>query len=73
MGTERKKQQAEVQIIPKLLYNKREAAFALGISVRSIEYMMANKSLSYRRYGRSVLIPAADIRRVSKLEQLMER
>ena len=62
----------EPQRIEKLLYNKREAAFALGISTRSIERMLANKQLRLRKCGRVILIPAADIRAISKLEQIME-
>lgn len=58
--------------VEKLLYDKRSAAFALSVSVRTIENMLANKQLSYRRCGRKVLIPASDIRRISKCEQLQE-
>lgn len=58
--------------ITKLLYNKKEAAYALGISVRSIESLLASKQLSTRKYGNKVLIPAADIRRLARLEQLRD-
>ena len=37
--------------VKKLLYTKREAAFALGISVRSIDYLIATKQLEARRIG----------------------
>ena len=56
----------------KLLYDVKSAAFALSLSTRTIKHMIATKRLSYRRYGRKNLIPAADIRRVAKLEQLQE-
>lgn len=58
--------------VEKLLYDKRSAAFALSVSVRTIENMLASKQLSYRRCGRKVLIPASDVRRVAKCEQLQE-
>lgn len=54
--------------VEKLLYDKKSAAHALSVSVRTIEYMLAEKKLSYHRRGRRVLIPAADIRRVARLE-----
>lgn len=58
--------------VEKLLYDKRSAAFALSVSVRTIENMLANKQLSYRRCGSKVLIPASDVRRIAKCEQLQE-
>ncbi len=50
----------------KLLYGKAEAAFALSLSVRSIEAMIADQRLTTRRFGRRVLIPAVDVRRVAE-------
>jgi hypothetical protein len=50
----------------KLLYSRQEAAYALGISVRSIDYMIANKLLLVRRLGGRVLIPAPEVRRASR-------
>jgi excisionase family DNA binding protein len=42
---------------PKLLYSREEAAELLSVSVRTIDYMIANKQLPTRRYGRRRLIP----------------
>jgi excisionase family DNA binding protein len=39
-----------------LLLTKREAASALGISIRSVEYMLANRQLEGRRLGRRRLV-----------------
>ena len=50
----------------KLLYGKAEAAFALSLSVRSIEAMIADQRLTTRRFGRRVLIPAGDVKRVAE-------
>lgn len=62
----------QIHAVEKLLYDKKSAAFALSVSVRTIDNMLADKRLSYRRCGRKVLIPASDIRRISKCEQLQE-
>jgi len=55
---------SKLQNIPKLLYRRQEAAAALGLSVRSIDNMIADRRLTTRRFGRCVLIPAADVQRV---------
>lgn len=49
----------------KLMYRRHEAAYALGLSVRSIDAMIADKRLTTRRFGRCILIPAQDMRRVA--------
>jgi hypothetical protein len=49
--------------VQKLLYDRRSAAFALSISVRSLDYFIANKKLSTRRIGKKVMVPAAELRR----------
>lgn len=41
----------------RLLYPRKDAAFALGISVRSLDYLIADKKLETRRLGKKVLIP----------------
>ncbi len=53
------------QKVDKLLYRRQEAAYALGLSVRSIDAMLADKRLTGRRFGRCVVIPAADVQRVA--------
>ena len=52
-------------LIAKLLYRRNEAAFALGLSVRSIDAMISDQRLTTRRFGRCVVIPAADVERVA--------
>ena len=63
---------AEFSGVVKLNYNKREAAYALGVGVRTVERMLAKKLLHFSQNGRRILIPTAEIRRVSKLSQMME-
>ena len=50
--------------VEKLMYRRQEAAFAMGLSVRAIDAMIADQRLTTRRFGRCVLIPASDVRRV---------
>jgi excisionase family DNA binding protein len=45
----------------KLLVSKREAAEALGCSVRTIENLIARKALVSRRVGRRRMIPCASL------------
>ena len=45
--------------VPKLLYSRKEAAYALGISIRSIDYIIGSKRLPHRRLGKKVLVPHA--------------
>lgn len=40
----------------KFLYARKEAAHALGISVRSLDYLIAGKQLDTRRIGKKVLV-----------------
>ncbi len=44
--------------VERLAYTKAEAALALGISVRTIDNLIAAKELTGRRIGRRILIPA---------------
>jgi excisionase family DNA binding protein len=47
----------------RLLHPKKEAAYLLGISVRALDYLIADKKLSTRRIGKRVLIPATELHR----------
>jgi excisionase family DNA binding protein len=40
----------------KLMYSKSEAAELLSLSVRTVEYLIANKELTARRIGKRVLV-----------------
>jgi excisionase family DNA binding protein len=41
----------------KILYGKREAAYLLSISVRKLDYLIAQKQMVVRKIGTKVLIP----------------
>ena len=48
-------------MIEKFLYSRKEAAYALGISVRSLDYLIAGKQLDMRRIGKKVLVTHASL------------
>jgi excisionase family DNA binding protein len=50
----------------KLLYSKADAAYALSLSKRSIDYLISGKKLEARRIGNRVLIPAESVRRFAR-------
>ena len=46
----------------RLLYDRKEAARQLSISVRSLDYLIAGKLLETRRIGKKVLVTRASLR-----------
>jgi hypothetical protein len=46
---------------PRLLYDRKEAARQLSISVRSLDYLIAAKTFQTRRIGKKVLIPHSEL------------
>jgi excisionase family DNA binding protein len=50
-----------VQTTERLLYPRKDAAFQLGVSVRTLDYYIARKQLDFRRIGKKVLIPRASL------------
>jgi excisionase family DNA binding protein len=50
----------------KLLYDKKDAAELLSISVRSIDYLIAEGQLRVRRVGRRVLIPYQSLQQFTR-------
>lgn len=52
--------------VEKLLYSKRDAAEALSLSVRSIDYLITTQRLPMRRVGGKVMIPATAVRRFAQ-------
>lgn len=45
----------------RLLYDRKEAARQLSVSVRSLDYIIAAKGLDTRRIGRKVLVTRASL------------
>jgi hypothetical protein len=52
--------------VEKLLYSKQDAAEALSLSVRSIDYLITTQRLPMRRVGGKVMIPVAAVRRFAR-------
>jgi hypothetical protein len=52
----------------RLLHPRKEAAWLLGISIRSLDYLIANKQLATRKIGGRVLIPHSKLVRFSKAD-----
>lgn len=50
---------------PRLLYDRKEAARQLSISVRSIDYMVTSRKIATRRIGSRVLIPHSELVRLA--------
>ncbi len=52
----------------RLLYSQRDAASALGVSLRTIEAYVAAGTLKTRRIGRRVMIPATEVQRFARAD-----
>jgi hypothetical protein len=52
----------------RLLYDRKEAARQLSISVRSLDYLIAGKLLTIRRIGKKVLISHGELVRFSRAD-----
>lgn len=50
-------------MLTRLLYPRKEAAFQLGISVRSVDYLVAGKKLAFQKIGKRVLIHSKELER----------
>lgn len=51
---------------PRLLYDRKEAARQLSVSVRALDYLLADKQFKTRRIGRKVLIPHPELVRFAR-------
>lgn len=54
--------------VQKLLYSRHDAAHALSLSVRSIDYLICTGRLPTRRVGGKILIHESEIRRFAKTD-----
>lgn len=53
-----------------LLFSRKSAAQMLDLSIRKIDYLVANKELDARRIGRKVLIPKASLVRFAARDHI---
>jgi excisionase family DNA binding protein len=49
----------------KFFYGRHEAASALAVSLRKIDYLISDQKLRTRRIGRRVVIPSEDVKRLA--------
>ncbi|MCI0722928.1 MAG: helix-turn-helix domain-containing protein [Acidobacteria bacterium] len=56
-----------------LLIGRREAAEALGICLRTLDYMITRGQLVARRIGRRVLIPRSELERFAKRDRTTKK
>lgn len=52
----------------RLLYDRKEAARQLSVSVRSLDYLIAGKQLATRRLGKKVMIPHGELVRFARAD-----
>ena len=50
----------------RLLYDRREAARLLSVSVRTLDRLIGTKKITARRVGRSVRIPHVELMKLSR-------
>jgi hypothetical protein len=52
----------------RLLYSRREAAYQLSISVRSLDYLIATREIAVRRNGKRILVPHGELVRYARAD-----
>jgi hypothetical protein len=55
-----------VETIQKLLFDRKSAAFALSVSVRTVDYALAAGEFDTRKIGRKTLITASSLRKYAE-------
>jgi hypothetical protein len=56
--------------LPRLLYSRVESAHQLSLSVRAIDYMVAQGAIRVRRIGGRILIPHSELLRLARTDQI---
>lgn len=51
----------------RILYPRKEAAYQLGISLRSLDYLIAHKKLTFQKLGGRVLIHRKELERFASM------
>jgi excisionase family DNA binding protein len=57
----------------KLMYSKAETAQMLSISIRTVENLMMNGQLAFRKIGKRVLVPVQALIHFTKRDHATER
>jgi hypothetical protein len=58
------------QSLTKLLYDRKSAAFVLSVSLRSLDYLVANKLLNTLKLGSKVMFGHGELVRFSRSNHL---
>ncbi len=59
----------EIDVSNALLFGKRQAAQALGISLRMVDYLIARGELKTRKVGRRVLLPYESLKQFAATDR----
>lgn len=54
--------------LDRLLYSRKDAARALSISTRSLDYLIGQKQLGTKRLGRRLLIPRGELLKFARAD-----
>ena len=54
--------------VAKYLYTRKEASYSIGVSIRTIDYLLANKQLKFRKCGKKILIPTSELSRWARAD-----
>jgi len=49
-------------VVEKFLFARKEAAYSIGVSIRSVDYLIAKGDLVTRRVGKKVLVTRESLR-----------
>jgi hypothetical protein len=49
----------------RLLFDRKSAAAAIGISIRGLDYLIATGKIRIRRLGKRVLVPRSELERLA--------
>jgi hypothetical protein len=52
----------------RLLYSRKEAAYQLSISVRSLDYLISTREINVRRNGKRILVPHGELVRYARAD-----
>jgi hypothetical protein len=57
---------ADIASTPKLLYDRKSAAYALSISIRSLDYLISLKKINTIRLGSKVMVNHGELLKFSR-------
>ena len=54
---------------PRLLYSRKEGAYQLSLSIRAVDYLIAERRLQIRKIGGRILIPHDELIRFARADR----